>query len=111
MRTSGNDARFTGRYVIRRTRGRPRVAGTIGRRSATGTAEGRQTRRHMLHDSALTSTSPNSILRVRGPLSRANGHLVISEPKTERSPRNLPLSPATVALLGGSRRALSLIHI
>src|SRR5664280_10020 len=59
----------------------------------------------MLDDSALTSSSPNSILRVRGPLSRANGHLVISEPKTERSPRNLPLSPATVALLGGSRRA------
>jgi glucokinase len=29
------------------------------------------------------------------------GHLVISEPKTERSPRNVPLSPATVALLGG----------
>ena len=44
----------------------------------------------------------NSILRVRGTLSRANGHLVISEPKTERSPRNVPLSPATVALLGGS---------
>ena len=53
---------------------------------------------------ALTSTSPNSILRVRGTLSRVNGHLVISEPKTERSPRNVPLSPATVALLGGSRR-------
>lgn len=47
----------------------------------------------------------NSILRVRGTLSRANGHLVISEPKTERSPRNVPLSPATVALMGGSRRA------
>jgi len=47
----------------------------------------------------------NSILRVRGTLSRANGHLVISEPKTERSPRDVPLSPATVALLGGSRRA------
>ena len=25
-------------------------------------------------------------------------------PKTERSPRNLPVSPVTVALLGGSRR-------
>jgi hypothetical protein len=104
--TARNDARFTGRYVIRRTRGRPLVAGTIGRRSATGTADdGRQTRRHMLDDCALTSTSPNSILRVRGTLSRANGHLAISEPKTERSRRNVPLSPATVALLGGSRRA------
>ena len=41
----------------------------------------------------------NSILRVRGTLSRANGHLVISEPNTERSPRNVPLSPATVGLL------------
>ena len=59
----------------------------------------------MLDDSALTSTSPNSILRVRGTLSRANGHLAISEPKTERSRRNVPLSPATVALMGGSRRA------
>ena len=48
----------------------------------------------MLDDSALTSTSPNSILRVRGTLSRANGHLVISEPKTERSPRNVPRAPA-----------------
>ena len=47
----------------------------------------------------------NSILRVRGTLSRANGHLVFSEPKTERSPRNVPLSPATAALLGGSRPA------
>src|ERR1035438_5307242 len=59
----------------------------------------------MLDDSALTSTSPNSLLRVGGTLSRANGHLVISEPRTERSPRNVPLSPATVALMGGSRRA------
>ena len=44
-------------------------------------------------------------LWVRGTLSRANGHLVISEPKTERARRNVPLSPATVALLGGSRQA------
>jgi len=29
----------------------------------------------------------NSILRVRGTLSRVIGHLVISEPRTERSPR------------------------
>jgi integrase len=47
----------------------------------------------------------NSILRVRGTLSRANGNLVISEPRTERSRRNVPLSPATVSFLGGSRRA------
>jgi hypothetical protein len=47
----------------------------------------------------------NSILRVRGTLSRANGNLVISEPRTERSHRNVPLSPATAGLLGGSRPA------
>jgi integrase len=41
----------------------------------------------------------NGLLRVRGTLSRANGHLVISEPKTERSRRDVPLSPTTVALL------------
>ena len=50
-------------------------------------------------DVALT----NGLLRLRG--TRANGHVVISEPKTERSRRDVPLSPATVALLGGSRRA------
>src|ERR1035438_12913 len=48
-----------------------------------------------------TPNSPNSILLVRGTLSRVNGHLVISEPKTERSRLNVPLSPAAVALLGG----------
>jgi integrase len=41
----------------------------------------------------------NGLLRVRGTLSRVNGHLVISEPKTERSRRDVPLPPATVALL------------
>jgi integrase len=41
----------------------------------------------------------NSLLRVRGTLSRVNGHLVISEPKTERSRRDVPLSPTTVTLL------------
>jgi integrase len=41
----------------------------------------------------------NSLLRVRGTLSRANGHLVISEPKTKRSRRDVPLTPTTVALL------------
>ena len=34
-----------------------------------------------------------------GTLSRLDGHLVIGEPKTERSRRDVPLSPATVALL------------
>jgi integrase len=41
----------------------------------------------------------NGILRARGTLSRVNGHVVISEPKTERSRRDVPLSPATVTLL------------
>jgi integrase len=41
----------------------------------------------------------NGLVRVRGTLSRVNGHLVISEPKTERSRRDVPLSPATMALL------------
>ena len=41
----------------------------------------------------------NGLLRVRGTLSRVDGHLVIGEPKTERLRRNLPLSPATVVLL------------
>jgi len=39
------------------------------------------------------------VLRVRDTLSRVTGHLVISEPKTERSRRDVPLSPATVTLL------------
>jgi integrase len=41
----------------------------------------------------------NGILRVGGTLLRVNGHLVISEPKTERSRRDVPLSPATAVLL------------
>ncbi|MHB8273554.1 MAG: tyrosine-type recombinase/integrase [Dermatophilaceae bacterium] len=41
----------------------------------------------------------NGVLRVRGTLSRVDGHLVIGEPKTQRSRRDVPLSPATVALL------------
>lgn len=41
----------------------------------------------------------NGLLRVRGTLSRVDGHLVIGEPKTERSRRDVPLSPTTVALL------------
>ena len=39
------------------------------------------------------------VLQVRGTLSRVEGALVISEPRTERSCRDVPLSPATVALL------------
>lgn len=41
----------------------------------------------------------SGLLRVRGTLSRVEGHLVIGEPKTERSRRDVPLSPATVLLL------------
>lgn len=41
----------------------------------------------------------NGVLRVRGTLSRIGGQLVIGEPKTERSRRDVPLSPATVAML------------
>jgi len=52
-----------------------------------------------------TPISPTAFCGVRGTLSRVNGHLVISKPKTERSRLNVPLSPAAVALLGGSRRA------
>jgi integrase len=39
------------------------------------------------------------VLHIRGTLSRVGGQLVISEPKTERSRRDVPLSPATVELL------------
>ena len=41
----------------------------------------------------------NGLLRVRGTLLRVNGHMVISEPKTERSRGDVSLSPTTVALL------------
>jgi integrase len=41
----------------------------------------------------------NGLLRVRGRLSRVNGHRVIMSSKTERSRRDVPLSPASVALL------------
>jgi integrase len=52
-------------------------------------------------DVDLTKAFCGSVARFQGPM----GTWVISEPKTERSPRNVPLSPATVSLLGGSRRA------
>lgn len=38
-------------------------------------------------------------LRVRGTLSRVDGELVVTPPKTEKSRRTLPLSPAAVSLL------------
>lgn len=44
-------------------------------------------------------------LAVRGTLSRSGGELVTTRPKTERSRRTVPLSPATVALLKATRQA------
>jgi integrase len=71
-----------------------RVCATDGPARSTGRSRG-ETLALRWSDVDLT----NSLLRVRGTLSRANGHLVISETRTGRSPRNVPLSPATVALL------------
>lgn len=45
------------------------------------------------------------VMKVRGTLSRIGGKLVVTEPKTERSRRVLPLSPATTALLAAQRKA------
>lgn len=42
-------------------------------------------------------------LRVRGTLTRVGGELVVTPPKTERSRRTVPLSPASVALLKALR--------
>ena len=42
-------------------------------------------------------------LRVRGTLSRVDGTLVVSEPKTAKSRRTLPLSPAVIARLKWQR--------
>jgi integrase len=50
----------------------------------------------------------NGVLRVRGTLSRVDGRLIISEPKTERSRRDVPLSPATVALLRSVKESQAL---
>lgn len=44
-------------------------------------------------------------LRIRGTLSRIGGKLKVTEPKTERSRRVLPLSPVTAALLTAQRKA------
>jgi integrase len=45
------------------------------------------------------------VLRIRGTLSRIGKQLTVTEPKTERSRRMLPLSPATAALLTAQRKA------
>lgn len=45
------------------------------------------------------------VLRIRGTLSRIGKGLTVTEPKTERSRRMLPLSPATAALLTAQRKA------
>lgn len=45
------------------------------------------------------------VLRIRGTLTRLNGKLLVTEPKTERSRRVLPLSPAVSALLAAQRKA------
>lgn len=44
-------------------------------------------------------------LKVRQTVSRINGALVFSEPKTDRSRRTVPLSPAVVAMLRRHRKA------
>jgi integrase len=44
------------------------------------------------------------VLRIRGTLSRIGRKVTVTEPKTERSRRILPLSPATAALLTGQRK-------
>lgn len=44
-------------------------------------------------------------LRVRGTLARIGGELVITEPKTDKSRRALPLSPAMLRLLKSQRKA------
>jgi integrase len=45
------------------------------------------------------------IVRVSGTLTRLSGQLVVSEPKTAKSRRALPLTPALVALLKSQRTA------
>ena len=45
------------------------------------------------------------MLRVAATITRVNGRLVISEPKTDRSRRTVPLSPAVVAMLRRHRTA------
>lgn len=45
------------------------------------------------------------ILKVRGTLSRIGGKLTVTEPKTDRSRRVLPVSPVTAVLLTAQRKA------
>ena len=45
------------------------------------------------------------IVRVSGTLARLSGELVVSEPKTARDGRALPLTPVLVSLLKGQRTA------
>lgn len=45
------------------------------------------------------------VLKIRGTLSRTGKKMIVTEPKTERSRRMLPLSPATDALLTAQRKA------
>ena len=44
------------------------------------------------------------LLVVRGTLARVNGALVITQPKTERSRREIPLTPPVVAMLNAHRK-------
>jgi integrase len=46
----------------------------------------------------------DATLRVRGTLTKANGRLIVSEPKTERSRRVLPLTPTLAARLAEHRK-------
>jgi integrase len=50
-------------------------------------------------------------LRVRGTLSRVDGELTVGEPKSEKSRRTLPLSPAVVRLLKAQRKAQRLERV
>ena len=50
-------------------------------------------------------------MRVRSTLSRIDGELVVTEPKTENSRRTLPLSPAVASLLKSHRKAQRLERI
>jgi len=45
------------------------------------------------------------LIKVVGTLNRVQGKLVISEPKTQRSRREIPLTPATAAMLRAHRKA------
>ena len=50
-------------------------------------------------------------MRVRGTLSRSGGALIVTEPKTAKSRRTLPLSPAVVSILKAHRKAQRLERI